>query len=133
MDRLPTGQSPWQMRLARSTAGGSARPYYMINCPHPAHFAHVLEPAPWLKRLRRSPAGLDAAPLIRSPQACTSHCRKGQSGGAIRSGQEQPNRADARVDRKVSLDTAKVRFALLDKCPAGFLGVFRTLQDPPGI
>jgi S-methylmethionine-dependent homocysteine/selenocysteine methylase len=42
----------------------------MINCAHPLHFQHVLEPAPWMKRVRgiranaskRSHAELDAAP-----------------------------------------------------------------------
>jgi len=33
----------------------------------------------------------------------------------------------------VRLDAAKARFPLLDKRPAGFFGVFRTLQDCTGI
>ena len=38
-------------QVDRETAGGPD--YYMINCAHPDHFAHALEPgAPWLERIR---------------------------------------------------------------------------------
>jgi homocysteine S-methyltransferase len=50
---LPTGQSlPDAIREVDSLTGGSVA-YYMINCAHPTHFDHVLEPgAPWLSRIR---------------------------------------------------------------------------------
>ena len=69
--RLPTGQSLGDAITAVDAATGGAPAYYMINCAHPSHFAHVLpEDAPWLERLRglranastRSHAELDQAP-----------------------------------------------------------------------
>ncbi len=50
---LPSGQSLGEAiaQVDRETAGGPD--YYMINCAHPDHFEHVLEPAaPWLERIR---------------------------------------------------------------------------------
>jgi homocysteine S-methyltransferase len=50
---LPSGQ-PLKDALAEVDAATGASPlYYMINCAHPVHFDHVLEPgAGWTKRLR---------------------------------------------------------------------------------
>lgn len=51
--RLPTGQSLKHAieEVDRSTSGAPA--YYMINCAHPTHFMHVLEPgAAWSERVR---------------------------------------------------------------------------------
>lgn len=51
-----------------ATANGPV--YYMLNCAHPTHFAHVLDGGAWSERLRavranasgRSHAELDEAP-----------------------------------------------------------------------
>ena len=50
--RLPSGQTLGEAieQVDAETAGGAA--YFMVNCAHPTHFAHVLEPAPWLERMR---------------------------------------------------------------------------------
>jgi S-methylmethionine-dependent homocysteine/selenocysteine methylase len=51
--RLPTGQTLQSAieQVDQATAGYPS--YYMINCAHPAHFAHVLEqPAPFIQRLQ---------------------------------------------------------------------------------
>jgi S-methylmethionine-dependent homocysteine/selenocysteine methylase len=50
--RLPTGQSLETAieQVDQATAGYPS--YYMINCAHPSHFAHVLaEPAPFAQRI----------------------------------------------------------------------------------
>lgn len=69
--RLPSGQPLKDAILETDAATGGAPAYYLINCAHPSHFAHVLEPgADWTLRLRglranasrRSHAELDAAP-----------------------------------------------------------------------
>lgn len=69
--RLPTGQLLGEAIEAVDAATGGAPAYFMINCAHPSHFAHVLEEsAAWQRRLRglranasrRSHAELDAAP-----------------------------------------------------------------------
>jgi homocysteine S-methyltransferase len=55
--RLPSGQALGEAidQVDRETGGAAA--YFMVNCAHPTHFAHVLEPgAPWLERI----AGLRA-------------------------------------------------------------------------
>ncbi len=62
--RLPTGESLKQAieSVDRATGGGPL--YYMINCAHPTHFAHVLDSGePWLRRL----CGL------RANASCKSH------------------------------------------------------------
>lgn len=50
---LPTGQT-LGAAIGQVDAATSRYPaYYMINCAHPAHFAHVLAPEePWTRRLR---------------------------------------------------------------------------------
>lgn len=69
--RLPTGQSLRDAVRAVDAETGAAPAYYMINCAHPVHFAHVLERhGGWTSRIRglranasmRSHAELDAAP-----------------------------------------------------------------------
>jgi S-methylmethionine-dependent homocysteine/selenocysteine methylase len=71
--RLPTGQNLNEAIATVDTATGAAPLYYMINCAHPTHFAHVLASGePWLERVhglranasKRSHAELDAAPEI---------------------------------------------------------------------
>ncbi|MGE3621968.1 MAG: homocysteine S-methyltransferase family protein [Acidimicrobiia bacterium] len=67
---LPTGQTLGAAVAEVDEATGAAPAYYMVNCAHPAHFAHVLDPdAAWTARLgglranasRASHAELDAA------------------------------------------------------------------------
>jgi len=71
--RLPTGQSLKDAIAAVDAATCNAPLYYMINCAHPTHFAHVLASGEaWLARVRglranasrRSHAELDAAPEL---------------------------------------------------------------------
>jgi S-methylmethionine-dependent homocysteine/selenocysteine methylase len=68
--RLPSGMPLAEAIEAADAATGAYPAYYMINCAHPTHFAHVLEGAgPWRERLRgiranaskRSHAELDEA------------------------------------------------------------------------
>lgn len=61
---LPTGQPLGQAitEVDRATDAGPA--YYMINCAHPSHFAHVLVDEPWTQRLH----GLRANASKRSHQ-----------------------------------------------------------------
>jgi homocysteine S-methyltransferase len=50
--RLPSGEALGDAieRVDRETGGAAA--YFMVNCAHPTHFAHVLEDgAPWLERI----------------------------------------------------------------------------------
>ncbi len=51
--RLPSGQ-PLAEAIAQVDAASSAYPaYYMVNCAHPEHFAHLFAaPAPWQQRVR---------------------------------------------------------------------------------
>jgi S-methylmethionine-dependent homocysteine/selenocysteine methylase len=51
--RLPSGQALGEAleQVDEETQQGAA--YFMINCAHPTHFAHLLTPeAPWLERVR---------------------------------------------------------------------------------
>ena len=68
--RLPSGQALGDAieQVDRDTGGGAA--YFMVNCAHPTHFAHVLDPgSPWVERIvglranasTKSHAELDAA------------------------------------------------------------------------
>jgi S-methylmethionine-dependent homocysteine/selenocysteine methylase len=69
--RLPTGEALGEAIAAVDAATGAAPAYYMVNCAHPTHFAHLLagKGAPWAGRLRglranasrRSHAELDQA------------------------------------------------------------------------
>lgn len=66
--RLPAGQPLGEAIQAVDEATGAYPAYYMVNCAHPTHFAHVLD-GPWTARLRgvranastMSHAELDAA------------------------------------------------------------------------
>jgi S-methylmethionine-dependent homocysteine/selenocysteine methylase len=71
--RLPSGQSLRDAveQVDRETDAAAA--YFMVNCAHPTHFAHVLEDeGPWLERLRgvranastKSHAELDEAEVL---------------------------------------------------------------------
>lgn len=68
---LPTGMPLGEAIGLVENASGGYPVYYMINCAHPTHFAHILETdEPWVKRIRgirgnastRSHAELDSAP-----------------------------------------------------------------------
>lgn len=73
--RLPSGQALGEA-VERTDAESPTPPaYYMVNCAHPTHFAHVIaagDGAPWLDRLRgvranastRSHAELDEATTL---------------------------------------------------------------------
>ena len=51
--RLPTGQSLGHAIDAVDDATSGYPAYYMINCAHPTHFAHVLaQGEPWVQRVR---------------------------------------------------------------------------------
>jgi homocysteine S-methyltransferase len=71
--RLPTGHALADAIAGVDAATNAAPAYYMVNCAHPTHLAHVLvSGAPWVKRLRglransscRSHAELDNAPEL---------------------------------------------------------------------
>jgi S-methylmethionine-dependent homocysteine/selenocysteine methylase len=50
---LPAGQSLAEAIDTVDQATGSYPLYYMINCAHPSHFAHALDPEqPWVARIR---------------------------------------------------------------------------------
>ncbi len=50
--RLPTGMSLGEAIAATDAATGAYPLHYMINCAHPTHFDHVLDPtAPWAHRI----------------------------------------------------------------------------------
>ncbi len=51
--KLPTGQPLGEAIMETDFESTTAPAYYMINCAHPTHFAHVLEKGePWLGRLK---------------------------------------------------------------------------------
>lgn len=51
--RLPTGQDLKDAIAFVEDRSGRTPAYYMINCAHPDHFCHVLEPdAEWMQRLK---------------------------------------------------------------------------------
>ncbi|MFL6030331.1 MAG: homocysteine S-methyltransferase family protein [Gaiellaceae bacterium] len=51
--RLPSGEPLGEAVEAVDEETGGAAAYFMINCAHPTHFAHVLGDAgPWLDRIR---------------------------------------------------------------------------------
>jgi S-methylmethionine-dependent homocysteine/selenocysteine methylase len=50
---LPSGQALGDAITETDAATGAAAAYFMVNCAHPTHFAHVLEAgAPWLERVK---------------------------------------------------------------------------------
>jgi len=61
---LPDG-APLQRAIEDvDAATGGSPDYYMINCAHPTHFAHLFDqPAPWLRRIRG----------LRGNASCMSH------------------------------------------------------------
>lgn len=75
--RLPAGQTLEEAITTVDAATANGPAYYMINCAHPTHFAHVLEPgAAWVKRLRGLRANaskLSHAELDNSPELDTGN------------------------------------------------------------
>ncbi|MCB1955092.1 MAG: homocysteine S-methyltransferase family protein [Rhodocyclaceae bacterium] len=62
--RLPSGEALADAIVATDAATGGAAAYYMINCAHPTHFAHLLSDAgAWATRIRG----------IRANASCKSH------------------------------------------------------------
>lgn len=49
---LPTGQPLNEAIEAVDDATDAGAAYYMVNCAHPDHFAHVLEDGDWARRIR---------------------------------------------------------------------------------
>jgi S-methylmethionine-dependent homocysteine/selenocysteine methylase len=70
--RLPTGQPLGEAIDAVDQATDAAAAYFMVNCAHPEHFAHVLGDTPWARRIRgircnasrKSHAELDASATL---------------------------------------------------------------------
>ncbi|MCH7830297.1 MAG: homocysteine S-methyltransferase family protein [Proteobacteria bacterium] len=50
--RLPTGQPLDEAIIAVDEATHSTAAYFMVNCAHPDHFAHILNDSPWARRIR---------------------------------------------------------------------------------
>jgi homocysteine S-methyltransferase len=69
---LPTGQSLRDAIVAVDEATESGAAYFMVNCAHPDHFAHVLEDQSWSRRIcgircnasRKSHAELDESETL---------------------------------------------------------------------
>jgi homocysteine S-methyltransferase len=68
--KLPTGQSLGSaIRIVDGATSGYPA-YYMVNCAHPTHFAHVLDPEEhWVRRIRG----------IRANASCRSHAELNES------------------------------------------------------
>lgn len=68
--KLPTGQSLGSaIRIVDGATSGYPA-YYMVNCAHPSHFAHLLDPAEhWVRRIRG----------IRANASCRSHAELNES------------------------------------------------------
>jgi homocysteine S-methyltransferase len=70
--RLPTGQPLGEAIEAVDQATDSGAAYFMVNCAHPEHFAHVLGDTAWARRIRgircnasrKSHAELDASDTL---------------------------------------------------------------------
>jgi S-methylmethionine-dependent homocysteine/selenocysteine methylase len=70
--KLPMGQPLGEAIEAVDDATDSYTAYYMVNCAHPTHFAHVLDDESWTRRIRglrcnaskMSHAELDEAPEL---------------------------------------------------------------------
>jgi S-methylmethionine-dependent homocysteine/selenocysteine methylase len=68
--KLPTGQSLGSaIRIVDGATSGYPA-YYMVNCAHPTHFAHLLDPQEhWVRRIRG----------IRANASCRSHAELNES------------------------------------------------------
>ena len=70
--RLPTGQPLGEAIETVDYASDAFASYFMVNCAHPDHFAHVMVDTPWARRIRgircnasrKSHAELDASPTL---------------------------------------------------------------------
>ncbi|BCS35412.1 homocysteine S-methyltransferase [Luteitalea sp. TBR-22] len=70
--RLPTGQSLGSAIRIVDAATSGYPSYYMVNCAHPSHFAHLLDPREsWVRRIRG----------IRANASCRSHAELNDAAG----------------------------------------------------
>lgn len=68
--RLPTGQTLGSAIQVVDAATRGYPAYYMVNCAHPTHFAHLLDPRePWVSRVRG----------LRANASCMSHAELNDS------------------------------------------------------
>jgi S-methylmethionine-dependent homocysteine/selenocysteine methylase len=68
--KLPTGQSLGSAIRVVDGATSGYPTYYMVNCAHPTHFAHLLDPQEhWVRRIRG----------IRANASCRSHAELNES------------------------------------------------------
>ena len=68
--KLPTGQSLGSAIRIVDGATSAYPAYYMVNCAHPTHFAHLLDPQEhWVRRIRG----------IRANASCRSHAELNDS------------------------------------------------------
>ncbi|HTV00560.1 MAG TPA: homocysteine S-methyltransferase family protein, partial [Luteitalea sp.] len=68
--RLPTGQSLATAIDLVDTATSGYPLYYMVNCAHPTHFAHLLDPSQsWVRRIKG----------LRANASCMSHAELNES------------------------------------------------------
>jgi len=68
--KLPTGQSLGSAIRIVDGATSGYPVYYMVNCAHPSHFAHLLDPEEhWVRRIRG----------IRANASCRSHAELNDS------------------------------------------------------
>ena len=68
--KLPTGQSLGSAIRVVDGATSGYPAYYMVNCAHPSHFAHLLDPQEhWVRRIRG----------IRANASCRSHAELNES------------------------------------------------------
>lgn len=68
--KLPTGQSLGSAIRIVDGATSGYPVYYMVNCAHPTHFAHLLDPAEhWVQRIKG----------IRANASCRSHAELNES------------------------------------------------------
>ena len=49
--KLPSGQPLSEAITAVDDATDAGAAYFMVNCAHPEHFAHLLADAPWARRI----------------------------------------------------------------------------------
>ena len=68
--RLPTGQTLASAVQVVDSATKGYPAYYMVNCAHPTHFAHLLDPSQaWVSRIRG----------LRANASCMSHAELNES------------------------------------------------------
>lgn len=90
--RLPTGQSLASAVQVVDAATSRYPAYYMVNCAHPTHFAHLLDPRePWVSRVRG----------LRANASCLSHAELNESTVLDTGNPEELGRAYAEIKRRL--------------------------------